>query len=274
MAASTLCSARTGTITVAGRTFTVTQEAIVCSYGINPASKSFAASSGTGSFSVNTQSCCAWSASSNVSWITITSGSSGTGNGTVSYSVAANTSTSQRSGNLTVAGKIFTVTQSGWVEYTLFEENFDTDPFSSGRWTVYDTSYVPVSGHVIYRNIYDANNPDACGPSTGYIYREYTGTRHVLHNPSFDTAGYQNIKLIFWYRNDSNTSIECKVAVGAEWISVATKGASPKDVYGHAIWQKVEVPLTSGTYNILFSMNATSDAMLRRVDCIKITGYK
>jgi len=38
---------------------------------------------------------------------------SGTGNGTVNYSVAANTSTSQRSGTMTIAGQTFTVTQSG-----------------------------------------------------------------------------------------------------------------------------------------------------------------
>ena len=38
--------------------------------------------------------------------------SSGSGNGTVSYSVAANTTTSSRSGMLTIAGQTFTVTQA------------------------------------------------------------------------------------------------------------------------------------------------------------------
>lgn len=46
-------------------------------------------------------------------WITITSGSSSTGNGSVGYSVAANTNTTSRSGTLTIAGQTFTVNQAG-----------------------------------------------------------------------------------------------------------------------------------------------------------------
>ena len=55
--------------------------------------------------------CCTWTAVSNASWITVTGGSSGNGNGTVSYSVAANTG-SQRSGTITIGGKTFTVYQA------------------------------------------------------------------------------------------------------------------------------------------------------------------
>ena len=43
----------------------------------------------------------------------ITSGSGGTGNGTVAYAVAANPSTSARTGTLTIAGQTLTVTQPG-----------------------------------------------------------------------------------------------------------------------------------------------------------------
>jgi hypothetical protein len=48
-----------------------------------------------------------------VTWMSITAGSAGTGNGTVSYSAATNTSTSARTGTLTIAGKTYTVTQAG-----------------------------------------------------------------------------------------------------------------------------------------------------------------
>jgi hypothetical protein len=50
---------------------------------------------------------------SNATFITITAGSSGTGNGTVTYSVANNTATTSRTGTLTIAGLTFTVTQAG-----------------------------------------------------------------------------------------------------------------------------------------------------------------
>jgi hypothetical protein len=49
-------------------------------------------------------------ASSNASWITVTSGASGTGNGTVTYSYTANTG-GDRKGTLTVAGRTFTLDQ-------------------------------------------------------------------------------------------------------------------------------------------------------------------
>ena len=53
-----------------------------------------------------------WTATSNDSWITITSGNNGTGAGTVSYTVAANTTGSHRKGTLTVAGSTITIRQS------------------------------------------------------------------------------------------------------------------------------------------------------------------
>lgn len=56
---------------------------------------------------------CAWTAVSNASWVTISSGASGTGNGTVNYTVAANTSASGRTGTITAAGMTYTITQAG-----------------------------------------------------------------------------------------------------------------------------------------------------------------
>ena len=58
-----------------------------------------------------------WTASTNAPWLAITSGDSGTGNGTVTYSVAANPEMTGRSGTITVAGnglvRTCTVTQAG-----------------------------------------------------------------------------------------------------------------------------------------------------------------
>ncbi|HEY1402543.1 MAG TPA: M36 family metallopeptidase, partial [Pyrinomonadaceae bacterium] len=62
-----------------------------CSFSISPTSASQPATGGTGSVSVTAGAGCNWSAVSNAAFITITAGASGTGSGTVSYSVAANT---------------------------------------------------------------------------------------------------------------------------------------------------------------------------------------
>ena len=113
VAANTTTSTRTGTLTIAGRTFTVTQASVSCSYSLPSTSQSFGAAGGTSSRTVSTLTGCAWSAVSNAAWITVTSGATGSGPGSVGFSVAANPSTIGRSGTLTIAGVTFTVTQAG-----------------------------------------------------------------------------------------------------------------------------------------------------------------
>ncbi|HEX4966640.1 MAG TPA: BACON domain-containing carbohydrate-binding protein, partial [Thermoanaerobaculia bacterium] len=85
-----------------------------CSFSLQPASQSFSDPSGSGSVTVTvvTGTGCSWTAVSNAGFVTVTSGATGSGNGTVGYSVAANTGTSSRTGTLTIAGQTFTVSQS------------------------------------------------------------------------------------------------------------------------------------------------------------------
>ena len=113
VAANTGASPRDGTVTVAGQTFTVTQAGAACTYALAPTGASATSSGGPGTVSVSAASGCVWTASSNVAWLSITGGASGSGNGTVAYSVTANPATSARSGTLTIAGLTFTVSQAG-----------------------------------------------------------------------------------------------------------------------------------------------------------------
>ncbi|HUO30027.1 MAG TPA: hypothetical protein VMU80_12475 [Bryobacteraceae bacterium] len=83
-----------------------------CVYSLTTSSASIASGGGTGSFNLTTASGCAWSVTDPTGFVTITSGASGTGNGTISYSVSADTGTS-RSGVLTVGGQSFTINQAG-----------------------------------------------------------------------------------------------------------------------------------------------------------------
>jgi hypothetical protein len=103
---------RTGTLTIAGQTFTVAQAAALCSYAISPNSQRVGPNAGSGTISVSTTSNCTWTASSNDSWVTVTGGASGTGNGTVTFSYTGNTGTSRRTGTLTVAGRTATLEQN------------------------------------------------------------------------------------------------------------------------------------------------------------------
>ena len=105
---------RVGTITLARRSYTIRQEGLdsgACSYTLSPPFQSFGGLGGNGSFSVLTSEECIWSAQANVSWITITSDNGGVGNGTLTFTVAANGSGVARKGMITVGNQVFTVKQ-------------------------------------------------------------------------------------------------------------------------------------------------------------------
>jgi hypothetical protein len=91
--------------------FSISQSA-QCSYGISPTEVTVGETATSGTVSVSAGAGCTWQASSTVSWLTVTSGSSGTGSGGVGYSVAANSSGAPRIGTLNIAGNVFTVNQS------------------------------------------------------------------------------------------------------------------------------------------------------------------
>jgi hypothetical protein len=88
-----------------------------CTYTISPAGADIVGPGGTGSVSVTTSSGCSWTATSNNTWITVTGGSSGSGNGTVNYSVAGNNGPA-RNGTITIAGQTFTVSQVAYYPCT------------------------------------------------------------------------------------------------------------------------------------------------------------
>jgi len=83
-----------------------------CSYWIGPTAASVGKSETAGTIAVEAGSGCPWVASSSALWIKVTSALSGAGEGAVSYTIAANTSTAARTGTITIAGKSFAITQT------------------------------------------------------------------------------------------------------------------------------------------------------------------
>jgi len=120
VAANPSTSSRTGTISAGGQTFTVTQAAaaIACTYSIDPTSFSAAAAGGSSTFALTaSDASCAWTAATSSSFLTVNT-PSGTGSGTIGFTVAANTSTSSRTGTISAGGQTFTVTQGGNCTFT------------------------------------------------------------------------------------------------------------------------------------------------------------
>ncbi len=102
---------RSGTVTIAGRPFTVTQ-ASQCSWLLLPPFHEFGEAGGNGNVLVIVTGPCSWTAVSNASWIQVTAGSSGVGNGLLQFVVPRNTGAA-RTGTITVAGQNYVVRQQG-----------------------------------------------------------------------------------------------------------------------------------------------------------------
>jgi hypothetical protein len=107
-----LGAARSDAILIGGQTFTVNQAAAppTCTYALSASGVTVPVGGGTGSFNVTAPAGCSWTAVTGASWITITSGASGSGNGTVAFTAAANPGAT-RTDIIVVSGQTFTVTQ-------------------------------------------------------------------------------------------------------------------------------------------------------------------
>ena len=124
VAPNTSTASRTATITITAgnlnRTHTVTQAGVGGSLVLSPATRSIPATGGNGTFTVSSNT--TWNWSDNAIWLTSNENTTQNGNQTFSYSVAPNTSTSSRTGTITLtAGTItrtHTVSQEGTTSIT------------------------------------------------------------------------------------------------------------------------------------------------------------
>jgi uncharacterized protein (TIGR03437 family) len=107
---NTSSSARTGVISVGAANFTVQQSGVPCSVTVSPTTLTIVAGGGSGSILVTALDGCNWSATSNANWMTLQP-ASGSGEGTVAYTAAANTTSQQRNANITIANQTIRVTQ-------------------------------------------------------------------------------------------------------------------------------------------------------------------
>lgn len=101
----------------------------LCGAAITPTTAAISAAGGSQTLSIAVAADCAWTAASLTSWITVTSGTLGSGNGTVSYSVTANPTTVSRTGTIEAGGQLFTVTQAAATTAAAFRSDFDGDGF-------------------------------------------------------------------------------------------------------------------------------------------------
>jgi len=124
------------TILIGGASLTVTQPAAsACIYALSPGGVALGVAGGTGTINVSVSTGCPWAASTTTSWITITGGSSGNGNGTITFQAAPNPGAA-RSGAIMVAGLLtFKVEESDALVTGLVSAGTITHLASGGYWT-------------------------------------------------------------------------------------------------------------------------------------------
>ncbi len=136
-----------------------------CLVSIDSSERTFAQSGGEGSFRVTVPNGCRWSASSLASWVDIQGSSNGSGSETVRYRVAANPTTSSRSGAIVVAGQTHTIRQDGAQPPPPNNGNNDQRVDFSGRVFFVDGSCPNLTFVVEFRRVFtngDTNFRDAC----------------------------------------------------------------------------------------------------------------
>ena len=113
VAANPTPSTRQASLTVLGKTVTVSQAGLSCSYDLAPSSSMAPAAGLSGTVSLTASAgACAWTVESQSTWITVSGAESGAGSAAVGFAVAANTAPTSRTGVLVVAGETFTVHQN------------------------------------------------------------------------------------------------------------------------------------------------------------------
>ena len=153
--------ARSATLLFAGVAVVITQQvALGCSPGISPGGQAFAAAGGSGTITVTDGSSCSWTVANAPNFITVNGPGSGTGNGTITYQVAANTG-AFRSGTFTVGGLSFTVEQASASTTGLTNTGSLAQVVAHGSWktifTLVNTGSEPESARL---NFFDTNgNP-------------------------------------------------------------------------------------------------------------------
>jgi hypothetical protein len=104
-------------LTIAGRSFSLTQQARICTYAFNPSSVSVTSGATSGSFTVTPSDACSWTPTSSATWLTISGG--GVGPGVVTYNVQQNTTGLTRFATVRVGIAVFNVTQLAPCDYSI-----------------------------------------------------------------------------------------------------------------------------------------------------------
>jgi hypothetical protein len=265
---------RSGTVTVAGQTVTVSQAAAgaPCSYTIAPSSYTAPVGGGTVQVSVNTTSSCAWDVSGLPAWITAAP-ASGSGNQSVSLTVQAN-SGSSRSSTFTIATKSFTVNQAAApaCAWTINPTSFNSVPGSGGSTTVTITTTAgcawTVTGNPSWIQIGTTN-----GSGSGNTTVTVQPNPGTARNATFQIAGQNftvNQQAVCTYTVNP-ISFNLSSAAHNNNTSITTQAGCASQATSNDAWIHITSAPAAGSGNVAFTTDK-NDLVSPRTGTITITG--
>ena len=153
--ANTTTSPRSGTITIGEQAHSLSQDGAAAFVAIDPISKT--AVSGGESYDITVTSNTDWTVVESLDWASV-SPASGSGDSTVTVTVDANTTTSPRSGTITIGGQAHSLSQNGAAAFVTIDpisktavsagESYDITVTSNTDWTCSN----PLTGRVSVRH--------------------------------------------------------------------------------------------------------------------------
>lgn len=174
---------RQGDITVGGQTHTVTQTGYAAT--LSPTSATADLNGSSGVISITTQAGVSWSAVSNAEWISVTP-ASGMSNGSVAYTVDPYAGVVSRTGSMTIAGKTFSITQTG--------ADVNLEPKSTEK--AYSSDIIQVQVAALGTTLWSVTSQSSWISivDDGNGFGDSTVTLAISTNPSFATrTGIVNI---------------------------------------------------------------------------------
>jgi hypothetical protein len=229
VAANTGAGSRSGAIIVSGggltRTFTVTQSGVAASLELEADSKTFSPDAASG-MKLSVTANVSWTAASSVSWLTVAT-TSGSGNGSIEYAVAANPKSSSRTGTITVSGggltRTFTVTQGG-VTATL-ELGANSRTFASDAANGME---LPVTANVSWTAVSSASwlavkTPNGTG--NGVVAYDVTANPETAERMAAITVTGGGLTRIFLATQSGQTETQgTPVGVPCQWLAENAAG--------------------------------------------------
>ncbi len=260
---------REATITVGGQQHTITQSGAPCNYSLSDSSESFPSDGGSHNFDVITQSGCSWSASDNAGWVSIITGSGGSGTDIIIYSIEPNTGTDMRQATITAAGQEHTITQSGVsCDYSLSDssQSFPSDG-GSGGFSVFAQSACSwsASGNASWVIIDGA----ASGSGDGFV--DYTVQPNTSSNSRDTVITVQGEPYTI-----SQSGVPCEYSIpnsqmipsdsGSHGFSVTAPQGCTWTTSENSPWIKDVTSTGSGTGTISFNVTANPSSVPRSAD--------